>query len=84
MIAVLMSSRRQGSSSWSAVRGRKKVSISGLSEGDLLRIVLSDGVDHHLNHGVQEDTVIEIPDWCVRVMAEHIEISGSPVYVDLR
>lgn len=82
MVAVLMGSCKVGRTSWAAVRGRKKIRVQGVCEGDSLRIVMrGERGDHSLD--MIECCVLDIPEGIQSIRAEHIKISGSPVFIDL-
>lgn len=84
MIAVLMASVKRGKSSWAAVRGRKTIHVTGMTAGDVIHIsgLNADGTKCAI--GVDADVLVEVPECCLKIMVEHIETSGNPIFVDLR
>lgn len=86
MIAVLVASKKAGSSSWTAVRSKTRVCVSGAVEGDFLRLVFRDKeMSREFALSTNSDGEFEIPSWSWWVRAEHIESGpGSSVSVDLR
>ena len=84
MIAVLIASCKPGRSSWSAVRGRKTVRVRGMTDGDSITISGRGKLIAEFSITVTEDADIQVPDSCDQVAVEHIETSGSLVYVDLK
>jgi hypothetical protein len=84
MIAVLIESRKVGSSSWIAVRHTKKIRLTGLCEGDLVVIRLK-GPDARGEIVVKDnDSVVLIPPGYTAVQAEHIKTNGkNRISIDL-
>lgn len=83
MIAVLLGSRVKGKTSWVTVRGRKRLHARGLREGDLVTITLSRNRFENESKTICEDCILDI-EGSVMICAEHVEASGSSVFIDLR
>lgn len=83
MSIVLLESRARGGTSWAAVRRARKVRISGAEKGDIVCIsfrYLNGEIVRKFREG---EALLDIPEGCSAVRAEHIETSGSRVSVDL-
>lgn len=80
MIAVLIDSRKVGSSGWINVRSSLAVRVRGMQEGDHIRM--------HANFpyepvDIMEDEIFNLLDQSM-VKAEIVKISeGSRIYIDL-
>jgi hypothetical protein len=84
MIAVLLDSRKEGSTCWAAVRGSQEIRLTGLGEKDILEIQLAGNGSEGISFfGRGEDCRFKLPDGVEKVKVHHLKASGSPVYVDL-
>lgn len=83
MIAVLFASSHRGRSAWVNVRGRERICLEGLGDGDVVKLRFRKG-DHEDETFSISDGSVGIPKWCEEVCAEHIETSGEKIYIDLR
>lgn len=82
MIAVLIDSRKLGSSGWINVRSSQRVRVSGMQEGDDVHIHYNQEVGR-VRSRVKEDCEIPLKGEEM-VKAEIVKISeGSRIYVDL-
>jgi hypothetical protein len=84
MIAVLIESRRLGSSAWIAIRHTKTIRVRGMEEGDIVVIHLRGPGDVAGVLCFHRSDEMEIPASYTAIMAEHLEVNGkSRVSVDL-
>lgn len=85
MIAVLIGSRTVGSSSWAAVRNRKTIVVEGMGDADLIRVFFRYKESNEVTHqDIWNNGEFSLPEGCDRVRVDHIETSGSYVFVDLK
>lgn len=83
MVAVLVCSERIGRSCWAAVRGKEVIQFRGLGEGDLVRVSFRKEEEIEIME-FDSDGKFPIPEGTLRIRAEHVEASGSPIFIDLR
>lgn len=79
MTAVLLDSRKNGSSGWVSIRTNTHLKAEGIQAGDALRL-------HFKPEGelsVDEDGIFPIPQGVEFVRVEHIIANGNGVSVDL-
>ena len=83
MIGVLLFSKKEGNvSPWAAVRGSKRVRITGMSKGDIIQIETEGDTINALQADM--DCSMEIPVGAVRLKATHLKVGDSPtVCVDM-
>ena len=80
MIGVLLFSKKESVSSWAAVRGSKRVRISGMSKGDRVELEYDTG----MGNSVTQNDEFDLPEGIERLKATHVEVGENPdVCVDL-
>lgn len=82
MQAILLSSRQTGMTGWAAVREGQLLRVTGMGDGDLMRVRLQSTSPLHV-FPIDEDGDYKLPIGTVRVQVEHIRASGASVCVDL-
>lgn len=82
MIAVLIDSRKQGSSAKVAVRGASRIKLSGL-DGDTVRILFFDGCESPEEMLFEADCELPFASPVEFVIAEHLICGSGRVFVDL-
>jgi hypothetical protein len=82
--AVLIDSKREGESCWSAIRSSREILVAGLSSGDLVEIHFCNGEVVSIDPRGGPSLRLDVPEGAERVKAVHKEANGdSGVYVDL-
>jgi len=87
MIGVLLFSREAGrESSWAAVRGSREILVSGMSEGDVVEILVKgNGYNGFSFLAANKDSTFKVPEGAESIKAVHKAVGVSPdVCVDMR
>lgn len=85
MIGVLLFSKSTRTSPWAAVRGSREVLVTGMSHGDLVKIMFKgNGHDETTFMAMNSDSKFSIPEGAEYLMADHVEAGVDPnVCVDM-
>lgn len=83
MRAVLLHSRKVGSSARVSVAGAGRAVVSGMEKGDVVGLHFFLGEDDAIYFAADKDESLDIPEGATFIVARHEKCSGSRVSVDL-